>query len=464
MLTYNLTKENGALYEELYRYIKEDIKKGILCSKEKLPSKRMLAKNLGVSSITVENAYNQLIDEGYIYSLPKKGYFVADISGISQIHTIQNKKRIINIPDNNESVVFDFSSNRIEAYNFPFSIWTKLIRETMSMKETELMTVSPSGGVYELREAIAKHLSSFRGMDVDPNQIIVGAGTEYLYGLIIKLLGEDKIYGLENPGYRKISQVYESNRVDYRFIDLDDKGVIPNRLIEEDVDVIHISPTHHFPTGISMPLSRRQELLNYVSAKNTRYVIEDDYDSEFRINGKPLPTLSSIDVNDRVIYMNTFSKSLTSTIRISYMVLPEHLANEFYRRLSFFSCTVSNFDQYTLAAFISRGYFEKHINRMRLHYIRKRRAVLEQIEQIFDKKECRIIENDSGLHFVLELSTLKSDAEIKSILLEKGIKILAVSDFDMCKNNSSEHRFILNYSGIDINGLNNALSILKASI
>ena len=204
-------------------------------------------------------------------------------------------------------------------------------------------------------------------MNVDPDQIIVGAGTEYLYGLLVKLLGTDKVYCVEDPGYKKISQIYECNNAKCLPVQMDEQGISVELIKKANAQIAHISPTHHFPTGITMPVNRRYELLAWANESSDRYIIEDDYDSEFRMNGHPIPPILSIDACEKVIYINTFSKSLTSTIRISYMVLPEHLANEFYRRLSFYSCTVSTFEQYTLARFISEGYFEKHINRMRLH-------------------------------------------------------------------------------------------------
>ena len=220
------------------------------------------------------------------------------------------------------------------------------------------MQRSPVCGVRELSEAIANHLSSFRGMEVDPNQILVGAGTEYLYGLITQLLGNDKIYAIENPGYQKLTKIYKQRDIDCRFLEMDEAGVTVEGLKKVDAEVAHICPNHHFPTGITMPASRRYEILGWATEKEGRYIIEDDYDSEFRMEGKPIPTLFSIDNSEKVIYMNTFSKSLSPTIRISYMVLPVHLVNRFYQTLSFYSCTVSNFEQYTLAAFIQQGYFD----------------------------------------------------------------------------------------------------------
>lgn len=457
MLTYDLTKANMPLYLYIYECIKQDIAAGRLKMNDKMPSKRALAANLGVSTITIENAYDQLIGEGYMYAIPKKGYYISDLSEMKNACAPLSKSLHIIKKRPKDEITFDFSSNRTESADFPFPTWAKLVRETMSQKEKQLLEVSPCEGVRELRVAIAEHLSSFRGMAVDPDQIIVGAGTEYLYSLLIKLIGTDKLYCIENPGYKKLMRIYDSNHANCTFIGMDKDGIRIDDLKKSGADIVHISPTHHFPTGITMPITRRCELLAWANEKDGRYIIEDDYDSEFRIKGKPIPSLQSIDLAEKVIYMNTFSKSLTATIRISYMVLPRHLANLFFEKLSFYSNTVSSFEQYTLAAFISRGYFEKHINRMRLRYGRKRAKVLESIRKCFPGDMCRVIENDSGLHFLLELKTNLSDSEVKRRLMDRGIRIETITDYYIDKETRNQHRFILNYSGIDMEGLDNAL-------
>lgn len=461
MLTYDLSDVKGSLYQYLYECIKADILKGKLVSNEKMPSKRSLAGNLGVSTITIENAYDQLISEGYMYSIPKRGYYVAEIEHFRNVSKPAKCDYNILVPQKETDARFDFSSNRTETNNFPFSVWARVMRETISYREKELMEVSPCCGVLELRTAIANHLSSFRGMVVDPNQIVIGAGTEYLYSLLIKLLGNKRIYCIENPGYKKIKQIYESNNAICKYARMDENGIIIDDLRKANGDIAHISPTHHFPTGITMPVSRRYELLAWANESADRYIIEDDYDSEFRLTGKPIPTLQSIDACGKVIYMNTFSKSLTSSIRISYMVLPEKLANEFYERLSFYSCTVSTFEQYTLARFMSGGYFEKHINRMRIYYKKKRAKVLEIINKVFDKKECHVIENDSGLHFVLQINTKVSDKVIKERLQREKIKIVCVTEYEMGEVIEDKHQFILNYSNMDVDNLEEALIRLK---
>jgi len=461
MLTYNISEIKGPVYKGLYQLIKQDIRDGRLKPHEKMPSKRSFARNLGISTISVENSYDQLISEGYMYAIPKKGYFVSEISNIDIKPKVMPLSPKIQIAKEENDIDFDFSSNQIETSCFPFSVWAKVIREAISQQEEKLLKMSPCGGVRELREAICEHLSSFRGMSVSADQIIIGAGTEYLYSLLIKLLGKDKIYCIENPGYKKLYKIYTSNDVICKYAGMDGNGILIDDLRTAGAQIAHVSPTHHFPTGITMPVSRRYELLAWANEEQGRYIIEDDYDSEFRLKGKPIPPLQSLDVSGKIIYMNTFSKSLTSTIRISYMVLPEELANKFYQSLSFYSCTVSTFDQYALSAFIKEGYFEKHINRMRLYYGRKREKVIQLIKKVFLDNQCTILENDSGLHFILELNTHLSDTEIKDYLLKNNIKISSVTDYNLHNKMEDKHQFLLNYSGIDLTKLEDNLRILQ---
>ncbi len=455
MITYDFEEAKEPLYLFLYKSIKKDILSGKLRSHEKLPSKRTFARNNGISTITIQNAYDQLISEGYIYTLPKKGYYVASLDKMVRQEVRAKVDYNIRIPSS-EDYEFDLSSNRINPDNFPFSIWNRLSREIMNDRKEDLMRISPTAGVRELREAIASHLKSFRGMLVDPDQIIIGSGTEYFYGLIVQLLGRDKVYVIENPGYKKLEEIYKKQDIESRFASLDDKGVTIEELEKSGAEVAHICPNHHFPTGITMPASRRYEVLSWANSREGRYIIEDDYDSEFRITGKPIPPLFSIDACEKVIYINTFSKTLSPTIRVSYMVLPVHLANLFYKTMSFYACTVSNFEQYTLYKFISEGYLEKHINRMRLYYIRKRKRIMDIISESGLSDRCSVIENDSGLHFLIKIDTAKKDSSINKKLKEKGIKLKALSEYYFT-GEDKQHFFIVNYSDLDEDKLKGAL-------
>lgn len=461
MLTYALKENDRPFYQQVYSAIKKDILAGRLTAHTKLPSKRAFAKHLGLSTITIENAYDQLIAEGYLYTQARKGYFVAKLQDLGRYQSLAKPTPIRLQIKEEPDLIFDFSSSQLDTTHFPFSVMAKMMRQSMSDHKEELLERSPSAGILKLRQAIADHLASFRGMQVDPQQIVIGAGTEYLYGLLVQLLGADKIYCIENPGYKKLKKIYEAHRVTCQLAAIDQEGVKVSDLKQVAADIAHINPTHHFPTGISMPINRRYELLAWVNEEAGRYIIEDDYDSEFRFTGKPLPSLQSIDASEKVIYLNTFSKSLTSTIRISYMVLPLPLAKQYHDDLAFYSCTVSCFEQYWLANFISQGYFEKHINRMRLYYGRKRSQVMDCIHKQLQGQAYRIIENQSGLHFLLEVETSLSDQAVKQALLDQGIGIHSVSDYDMSIASPDSHCFLIQYAGFDIPRFKEALNTFK---
>ncbi len=553
MLTYSFENlGDDALYIYLYKCIKADILSGTLKTGERLPSKRAFARQLNISTITIENAYALLQTEGYIYSEPKRGYFVSDIeaafvcdqslqqgalrvrterrdsfagsqrsgafaSGLMKKESEENDLDIWSDFDENDmpdgrttavvqteeqansrnfsrnSFFADFSSNQTRKENFPFSVWTRLIRQVMADPGEHLLRNAPGGGVYELRRVIAAHLREFRDMYVSPGQIIVGAGTEYLYGILIQLLGFDSVYAVENPGYSKIGKIYEAHGVACRYIDMDGCGICPDLLEEVGANVIHITPSHHFPTGITMPISRRYELLGWAARAENRYIIEDDYDSEFRMTGKPIPTLQSIDRNGQVIYINTFTKTLASTIRISYMVLPEPLLLLYREKLGFYSCTVSNFEQYTLAAFIREGHYEKHINRMRNSYRRKRNALLEAIEKSPLADLVTISEEDAGLHFLMKVNTERTDEEIIESAVRHGLRLTSLSYYyhneELASGLSTikkadqttekdkrkmmaagenrrqpEHTFVINYSNIEEGRIAGAVERLYESI
>lgn len=463
MLTYSFeNKGSDSLYEYLYKQIKADIVSGTLAPDEKLPSKRALAKHLSVSTITVENAYNQLTAEGYLYAVAKSGFYVSDIASYKPVSS-DRPQRSTPSPDLQTDYFADFVNNSTSTDTFPFATWTRLLRETMSEHADKLMERSPSAGIMELRSAIADYLYQFRGMNVEPEQIIVGAGTEYLYGLLIQLLGREKRYAVEDPGYQKITKIYRANEVNCVPIALDSQGIKPDALTASGADILHISPAHHFPTGIVTPISRRYELLSWADYDG-RYIIEDDYDSEFRLQGKPIPPLYSIDTLGKVIYINTFSKSLTSTIRISYMILPKPLLARYNEELSFYSCTVSNFEQYTLAKFIEKGHLEKHINRMRNYYRNLRDTMLTSIKKHPSFSKTTILEKDAGLHFLLKVNTTLSDSELIQKAQEQGIHISCLSQYYTKKSAGNSHTLIINYSGIHIQDVDEAIRRLFHAI
>jgi GntR family transcriptional regulator/MocR family aminotransferase len=465
MLTYSFDTGSGeTLYEQLYRFLRHDIATGALAADTRLPSKRSFAENLGVSVITVETAYAQLVAEGYLYARPRSGYYVAPLQQMPPRKEQSDPLPLLFSTTPKRTWKADFVGNQTDSGEFPFSVWARLMRYQLADCRAELMQNPPVGGCQELRDAIARHLCDYRGMRVAPEQIIIGAGTEYLYGLLIQLLGQEKIYAVEDPGYRKIRQIYEANHVKCVSVPLDDHGVSPDALAAGGADILHFSPSHHFPTGIVTPVDRRYALLAWANEAEGRYLIEDDYDTEFRFSGRPIPAVQGIDEVGKVIYINTFTKTLSSTVRISYMILPPRLLDIFYQRLGFYSCTVSTFEQYTLAAFIAQGYFEKHINRMRNLYHIRRDLLLDKIAHSPLAACSTVSEEDAGLHFLLRIDKDLDDAAFLSHVAEQGIHLSALAEYYDEAPAEAMHTFVINYSGVSPADMTYAVDCLCAAL
>ena len=399
MLTYTLKKYPGMpLYESLYRCIREDILSGVLLPGEKLPSKRALAENLEVSKITVEAAYNQLLSEGFIRSREKVGYFVEAVErpGTQRVRDPE--------PEQAQQWLLDLTGSG--TVRFPFSVWSRLQRQVMLDYGEKLLLPMPNRGIPELRQAISRHLAQFRGLNAPPENILV----------------------------RCVSA------------SMDALGVRPDSL--GDAQVLHISPSHHFPTGLVTTVSRRAELLGWAQSRDG-YIIEDDYDSEFRFDARPMPAMQSMDLQGRVIYMNSFSKSLAPSIRISYLVLPDSLMAQFQEKLGFYSCTVPSFEQHTLARFLDEGYFEKHINRMRKFYRSRRNRVIQMLKACPLSHRLEILEQDAGLHFLLRVHTRLSDRELTEALRARGIRVQALSHYDHENRGMDTHCLVVNYAALN---------------
>ncbi len=462
MLTYDLSNRgNMPLYQYLYEQLKQDILAGTLKKGEKLPSKRTLAGHLSVGIITVANAYEQLAVEGYITSREKSGYFVNDVSGYRVPKRTVPLSVPIEVKENMEpKYLADFKANRISVQNFPLATWMRLMRETLSTEDERLLATVPYNGVYELRLAIANYLQTNLGMQVSPAQIVIGAGTEYLYSRLLQLFGRDTVFAIEEPGYKRFATISESFGNDWRYIPIDDRGLLVNALEESDADIVHLSPANHFPTGIVMPVARRVELFEWVNRKphrasgHKRYIIEDAYDSEFRYTGHFIPPLYAQDTQQRVIYLNTFSKSLVPSLRISYMVLPPRLMQRYEQTQSFYSCTVSSFEQYTLARFINEGYFERHINKMKNYYREQRKLILKAFRESPLATISTITERNAGTHFLLHVNTKLTEAEIKKAAEQKHLQLSFYSDYSNKSatpddKTSSDLTLIINYAPIE---------------
>lgn len=342
-------------YYSLYLQLKKKILSGDYVSGDKLPSKRVMADMSGYSTITVERAYAMLEDEGYIRTCERSGYFVSLTDLLPPSAAVAKNEPVPHIKESHAPV---------KEHDFEYSLWFKTLRRVISDRGEELFVKSPNKGCASLRNAIADYLHRYRGMTADPHRIIIGSGSEQLYEIAVKILGRNKIYGIEDPCYSQIPAVYLGAGATVCPLKFGDDGIESSALEDNTFDVLHVTPFHSYPSGVTTSISKRYEYLKWGQDKG-RYIIEDDFDSEFFIPGHPIEPLYSLDSTQSVIYINTFSKSLSPSMRMGYMILPEELMPEYEQKLGMFSCSVPVLDQYVLAEFISSGSFERHLNRAR---------------------------------------------------------------------------------------------------
>lgn len=438
MLTYNLGSKNK--YYSLYAHIRDDILSGNLRGGEKLPSKRELALNLSVSVITVQTAYDQLLAEGYIFSKERSGYYVADINADFR------SERSFPAAEEKEQKKYDFDlvSGSTSAELFPFSVWARLMRSVLSDEGEHLLERVHSQGDLSLRREIAAYLYRMRGVSVDPASIVVGAGAEYLYGIVVQLVGRDKLFAVENPGYGKIYSAYNLYGAKCALIPVGQGGADPFAVEHSSAHILHISPSHQFPTGAVMPASDRARIINWARANNA-YIVEDDYDSEFRLVGKPLQSMLGL-CPDRVIYINTFSKSLAPSMRMGYMVLPPELLARYSIIFSKSANVVPLFEQKTLAAMIGQGHFERHINRLKNYFRIVRQEVLSAIASL--PFPAQVNDTGSGLHMTVKFPSALSDGQIRSAAEQKGINVRCLGDYLLAPAAGYEKTAVINYGGL----------------
>ena len=352
-MKYIVDKEKRPVYLQLYNQIRDDIVNDIFHYNSKIPSIRSLAEETGVSTITVEHAYTLLCDEGYVESRERSGFVVCfrKKDGFAATAAIVQKHYAARHTEEGRN-------------EFPLSVLSKTMRRVLTEHGDLLLEKSPELGCTELREAIRSYLGRNRGITVDAEQIVIGSGSEYLYGLIVELFGRDRVFAIESPSYKKIEQVYRATEIRYELLPLTSTGIESEALSKTVADVLHTTPYRSYPSGVTATASKRHEYLRWAS-EGGRYIIEDDFESEFSVSAKPTETLFSLSKEDNVIYLNTFSKTISPSLRIGYMVLPRRLVGLYREKLGFYSCTVPTFMQYVLVELLNNGDFERHINRVR---------------------------------------------------------------------------------------------------
>lgn len=485
-LTIELTGAEGkCLYQQIYEYIKEEIRKGKLPAGEKLPSTRSLAEYLQVARSTVDFAYGQLVAEGYVEAKPCKGYFVSPVEGLFHFPAdtgAEGKEKPAEEKDRHGEggktckregdggqkqggIRYDFSPHALSLKDFPFATWKKITKNILVDANSEMFALGDARGDERLRETIAKYLHSSRGVNCRPDQIIVGAGTDYLFMLLEKILGRHVPVAMEEPTYKRAYRVFQSFAYEIKAIPMDAGGMDVEKLRESGARVAYIMPSHQYPTGIVMPIGRRMELLRWAGEASDRYLIEDDYDSEFRYRGKPIPALQASDRNGRVIYMGTFSKAIAPAIRVGYMVLPEKLLAAYRENCGFYACTVSRIDQRILDEFIREGYFERYLNKMRKIYRARHDFLLGQMSCF--EREFTVSGENAGLHILLTSRSRIPERDLIKAAEKEGLRMYGISEACMgqgsLKDSPYESTVLLGYGALEEQELSCGIELLKTA-
>ncbi|MCQ2491755.1 MAG: PLP-dependent aminotransferase family protein [Lachnospiraceae bacterium] len=458
MLTISIdTKKKQPIYEQIYIFIRQEIRAGALVPGSRLPSSRKLAAHLDVSRNTVDLAYGQLLSEGYIESKPKRGYFVSSLDELFELN-LEVREEVAEEIEEEIRYPYDFSPSGVDMGMFPYNTWRKLMKEVLMDDNSEVFQKGDPKGDLSLRSAVRDYLHQSRGVNCHTSQIIIGSGMEYLLLLLAMILGKTMPVGMENPTYLQSYKVFEKLGYPVTAISMDEGGIVVDELDKSGAELAYVTPAHQYPTGIIMPVRRRHALLKWAKEMDGRYILEDDYDSEFRYQGKPIPSLQGSDHHGKVIYMGTFSKAIAPAIRVSYMVLPKKLLSIYEEQLSFFSCTVSRIDQMVLGNFLKEGHFERHLNRMRAIYKAKVTSLLGELKLFGD--DVIISGASAGLHVLITLPKLSRFELFLEMLLKRGVRIYPISGYYIEGTPDKEH-FILGFARLSDAQIREGIQIMK---
>ncbi|MBC8535692.1 PLP-dependent aminotransferase family protein [Feifania hominis] len=447
-LTMKLERSSRSpLYLQIYQNIVGEIRRGNLAEGEKLPSKRELSAHLGVSLNTIETAYEMLSVEGYVEPKPKSGFYVRRVDRLPETGEAPSgavwQKR-----EPERTYRYSLATNRVDTSAFPYATWAKLVKEIVYHNE-ELLNHGDRRGDEPLRAAIAKYLHEYRGVRCTPDQVVVGAGMEYLLGLVCGLFGERPVFAFENPCYDKFCRVIENSGGICRFADVDREGMSPRSLAQTGASVAYLTPSHQFPLGVTMPIGRRMELLAWANSALQRYLIEDDYDSEFRYGSRPIPAMQGLDHSGRVLYISTFSRSLAPSMRIAYMVLPPELLRRYEQRYRPYSATVSRFEQHTLCRFMEDGHLGRHLGRMRNRYRVRLERILAQLEQAPFRGVCSVSGESAGLHFLLRVKNGMTERELIDSAAQQGVLVRGLGEYYLDSGATNrEPTLVIGYAGL----------------
>lgn len=461
MLTIGLQHNSKEpFYEQIYRHIKDEILIGALLPNAKLPSSRVLAAHLSVSRNTVDMAYAQLVSEGYIQSKPKRGYYVCEIEHMQYVGPLIND--VLETTQKAAAAYkYDFNPNGVDMVNFPYNRWRKLMKDAMIENNSELFQTGHPQGDLELRRTIRLYLHHSRGVNCHEEQIVLGAGSDYLLLLLGRLFGKESIIALEEPTYLQAYHIFHELEYDIKAIHLDEYGMNMQSLHQSGADIAYVTPSHQYPTGVVMPIKRRLELLSWANSKAGRYIIEDDYDSEFRYSGKPIPALQGNDTYGNVIYIGTFSKAIAPAIRISYMVLPNELLKKFKAQLWFYSCTVSRIDQRVIDQFMAAGHYERHLNRMRGIYKAKHDFLVKELKKF--GQAITILGESAGLHLLIQYNHSLTEEELVHRAAAQDIHVYPLSSYFIEQHSNQKPVIILGFARLTELQIKNGINQLRAA-
>ncbi|RQW73628.1 PLP-dependent aminotransferase family protein [Lysinibacillus composti] len=449
------------LYSQLYHWIKKEIEEDRLLPGMKMPSIRQLTTHLKVSRNTVVSAYEQLQSEGYLESVPKSGIWVAEIEKptlhqIEKIHPIRSECKPI------RDVLVDFEYGNVDLDKFPVKQWKKCLSDAVDQENSWLFEYSEKQGELVLREEISSYLLQSRGVRCVPEQIVITSGTQNSIALICRLLElQGKRVAMEEPGYSGVRSVFVDQGCFIEPVPLDKDGLSVEYLQTSKAKAAYVTPSHQFPYGMVMSISKRNQLLDW-AYQSGGFIIEDDYDGEFRYRGQPIPSLKSLDEEEKVIYLGTFSKSFLPSVRLSYMVLPPSLMEQYSQKFANYNQSVSPVIQWALAIFMQSGEFEKHIRRMRKQYQRKHQILLKSIEQHMGTK-VKIVGEKSGLHILLKLHN-KSNNELIEKALQKGVKVYSPERFWLRPTSESNSYIMLGFGGLSSEEIEKGVKILASCL
>lgn len=451
------------MYQQIYEYIKEEILSGRLSHPEKLPSSRSLAANLQVSRSTVDTAYEQLVAEGYVDARAKRGFFVNSITHAQTFATSWEDICPHDISsDHRQPILYDFDPDAVDTIHFPYSIWKSIGRNQLD--DPDNFIAGDHFGDYRLRQAISNYLHGSRGVTCTPDNIIVGAGLDHLLQMLCVLFERNAVIAMEDPGYRSARQVLISSGYTLQDLPLSQGALDITALKHSSADICYVTPSHQFPLGSVLSISRRQALLAWAAEKENRYIIEDDHDSEFRYKGKPIPALQSLDKEQRVIYIGTFSKAISPAIRTGYMVLPASLIPRYQEKCGCYACPVSRIDQAILTEFIQGGYFEKHLNRMRKLYKGKHDYMLEQLRSRFPDHRFRISAENAGLYIIFHYYGSLTEDQIIKKAEETGIRLRSLRRYYASLPADYHPAFLLGFANLNKDQIRAGITLLAEKV